>query len=110
MLNTARQCNDNAVARTATAKMEGVMLGLVLASGVCGLLLGRYFKIYACFPTIIVLISVAGFFLKKNGLTKGILAFVFSATAMQVCFFISAAVSMFREKLQPKKNRSEDLL
>ncbi len=86
------------------------MLGLVLASGVCGLLLGRYFKIYACFPTIIVLIAVASFVGQADGLTKGILAFVFSATAMQVCFFISAAVSMFSENFEPKKAPSEDFM
>jgi hypothetical protein len=33
------------------------MLGLVVASGICGLLLGWYFKIYVTLPMVLVLLG-----------------------------------------------------
>jgi hypothetical protein len=86
------------------------MLGLVLASGICGLLLGRYFKIYACFPTILVLIPVAYFVGHADSLTKGILAFVFGVITMQACFLIGAAVRIFIENFEPQMAPSEDFI
>jgi len=66
------------------------VLGLVLASGICGLLLGRFLKIYVCLSTTLVLIAAAWSVGESEGLTAGILAFVFSVTAMQFCFLIGA--------------------
>jgi hypothetical protein len=86
------------------------VLGLVLASGICGLLLGRFFKIYACFPLVLVLIPVAYFVGHADSLTKGILAFVFSVIAMQACFLIGAAVRIFTENFEPQQAPSEDFI
>ena len=60
-----------------------MVLGLVLVSGVCGLLLGRYFTVYALLPAVFVLLASVYFGGQADGLMKGILAFVFSLIAMQ---------------------------
>jgi len=86
------------------------MLGLVLASGICGLLLGRYFKMYVCLPTMVLLIPAAYFVGHADSLTKGILAFVFSAIALQVCYAVGAAVRLFIENFEPQKAPSEDFI
>ncbi len=86
------------------------MLGLVLASGICGLLLGRFAKIYACFTLVLVLIPVAYFVGHADSLTKGILAFVFSVIAKQVCFLIGAVVRIFTENFEPQKAPSGDFI
>jgi hypothetical protein len=86
------------------------VLGLVLASGVCGLLLGRYFKIYATLPTVFVLLAVAYFVGHADGLMKGILAFVFSLIAMQGCFLIGATIRVFSDNFAPTKAPAEDFL
>ena len=87
------------------------MLGLVVASGICGLLLGRFFeRIYVCFPLVLVLIPVAYFVGHANSLTKGILAFVFSVITMQVCFVIGAAVRIFTQNFEPQKAPYEDFI
>jgi hypothetical protein len=86
------------------------MLGLVLASGICGLLLGRYYKLYVCLPTMVLLIPVACFVGYGDSFTKGILAFVFSAVALQVCYVFSAAVRVFIENFEPQKAPSEDFI
>ena len=86
------------------------MLGLVLASGICGLLLGRYYKMYVCLPTMVLLIPAAYFVGHADSLTKGILAFVFSAIALQVCYILGAAVRVFIENFEPQKAPSEDFI
>lgn len=86
------------------------MLWIVLASGVCGLLLGRYFRIYVCFPTVLVLIAAAYFVGQTDGLMTGVLAFVFSVIALQVCFLIGATVRVFTENFVPTKAPSEDFM
>jgi hypothetical protein len=86
------------------------VLGLVLASGICGLLLGRFFRIYACIPLVLVLIPVVYFVWHADSLTKGILAFVFSVIAMQACFLIGATVRIFTENFKPQRAPSEDFI
>jgi hypothetical protein len=89
------------------------VLGLVLASGICGLLFGRYFKIYPCFPTTLVLIAATYLVGEAEGLAAGILAFVSSVTAMQICFLIGAAVRVHCEDTAPAsrtKAPSEDYM
>ena len=87
------------------------MLGLVLASGICGLLMGRFFeRIYACVPLVLVLIPVAYFVGHADSLTKGILAFVLSVITMQACFLIGAAIRIFTINFEPQKAPSEDFI
>jgi hypothetical protein len=84
----------------------GDVLGLALASGICGLLLGRYFNVYACFPTTLVLIVAAYSVGKAEGLAAGILAVVFSVTAKQICFLVGAAIQAQGEDLAPTTTAS----
>ncbi|KJC62752.1 hypothetical protein UP10_00815 [Bradyrhizobium sp. LTSPM299] len=86
------------------------MLGLVLVSGICGLLLGRYYKMYVCLPTTVLLIPAAYFVGQTDSFTNGILAFVFSAIALQVCYAFGAAVRIFIENFGPQKAPSEDFI
>ncbi|MGB8609172.1 hypothetical protein [Bradyrhizobium sp.] len=86
------------------------MLGLILASGVCGLLLGRYFRVYATLPLVCVLIALVYFGGQADGLMKGILAFVFSLIAMQGCFLIGATIRVFSDNFAPTRAPSEDFL
>ena len=73
-----------------------------LASGI----LGRYFNVYACFPTTLVLIAAACSVGKAEGLIAGILGFVFSVTAMQICFLVGAAIQAQGEDLAPTTTAS----
>ncbi|MFQ3453027.1 hypothetical protein PMN64_06865 [Bradyrhizobium sp. UFLA01-814] len=84
------------------------MLAFILASGICGLLLGRYFKVYVCFPTILILIPAAYFV--GHGLTGAILAFVSSSTAMQLCYLIGAASDLIIDRFRSQRSRTEDLI
>ena len=84
------------------------MLGLVVASGICGLLLGWYFKIYVTLPMVLVLLGPAYFLGQADGLKRGILAFVFSLIAMQVCFLISATIQVFLDNFAPQKAPAEE--
>jgi hypothetical protein len=86
------------------------VLGLVLASGVCGLLLGCYFRIYATLPMVFVLLAAAYFVGQADGLMKGILGFVFSLIAMQGCFLICATIRVFIDNFAPTRSPAEDFL
>jgi len=81
------------------------VLGLVLASGICGLLLGHYFRVYVCFPIVLVLVVAAYFVGQTDGLMTGVLAFVFGVIALQICFLIGASVRVFTENFAPKPPR-----
>ncbi|WFU54440.1 hypothetical protein QA639_33095 [Bradyrhizobium pachyrhizi] len=84
------------------------MLAFILASGIGGLLLGRYFKVYVCFPTILILIPAAYFVGHKDGLTGAIRAFVSSSTAMQLCYLIGAAIDLIIDRFRSQRSRTKD--
>ncbi|WGS18245.1 MULTISPECIES: hypothetical protein [unclassified Bradyrhizobium] len=86
------------------------MLGIVLASGICGLLLGRYFKVYVCLPAMLLVIPAAYLVGHMHGLTMGIVAFISSVVAMQGCFLIGATVRIFIENFEPRRAPSEDFI
>ena len=86
------------------------MWGLIIASGVCGLLFGRYFNIYALIPAVLVIAGIAFFLASKQGLASGALSFVLAAVAMQLCYFLSAAVTIFMDNIKPAKAPSEEFL
>ncbi|MES5487849.1 hypothetical protein QMZ05_34340 [Bradyrhizobium sp. INPA03-11B] len=86
------------------------MLALILASGVCGLLLGRYFNVYVCFPAILILIPAAYFVEHRDGLTRAILTFVLSSTAMQLCYLIGAASDLIIERFRSQRSRTDDFI
>jgi hypothetical protein len=87
----------------AQGRGKKLVLGLVLVSGVSGLLLGRYFIAYALLPAIFVLLAAVYFDGQADGLMKGILAFVFSLIAMQGCFLIGATIRVFRDNFAPTR-------
>ena len=66
------------------------MLEVVLASGTCGLLLGRYFRVYTMFPTMPVLVAAACLAGRGNGALMGALAYGFSLLMLQGCFLVAA--------------------
>ena len=87
------------------------MWGLIIASGVCGLLFGRYFKIYALIPAALVLAGIAYFLASKQGLAIGVLSLVLATVAMQLCYFLSVVViTLFMDNFEPAKAPSEELL
>jgi hypothetical protein len=91
-------------------KTEGLVWGLIIASGVCGLLFGRYFNIYALIPAVLVIAGIAYFLASKQGFASGALSFVLAAVAMQLCYFLSAAVTIFVDNIKPAKAPSEEFL
>jgi hypothetical protein len=84
------------------------MWGLIIASGVCGLLFGRYFKVYALIPATLVLVGVASFLASKQGLTIGVLSLVLAAVAMQLCYFLSVVVTVSVDNFESAKALSEE--
>jgi hypothetical protein len=84
------------------------MWGLIIASGVCGLLFGRYFKVYALIPAALVLVGVASFLASKQGLTIGVLSLVLAAVAMQLCYFLSVVVTVSVDNFESAKAPSEE--
>jgi len=86
------------------------MWSLIIASSVCGLLFGRYFNIFALIPAALVLAGIAYFLASKQGLAVGVLSLVLAAVAMQLCYFLSVAITVFVDNFEPAKAPSEELL
>ena len=87
------------------------MWALIIASSVCGLLFGRYFKIaYAPIPAALVIAGIAYFLASKQGMTLGVLSLVLATVAMHLCYFLSVAVAVLMDNFEPAKAPSEELL
>ena len=87
------------------------MWGLIIASGVCGLLFGQYFKMYALVPAALVLAGLSYFLASKQGLAFGAISLVLATVAMQLCYFLSVVViTVFMDNFEPAKAPSEELL
>jgi hypothetical protein len=84
------------------------MWGLVAASGVCGLLFGRYFKVYSLIPAELVLAGIAYFLASQQGWAIGALSFVLATAAIQICYFLSVGVHIFMDNAEPAKAPSEE--
>jgi hypothetical protein len=91
-------------------KTEALVWGLIIASGVGGLLFGRYFKMYAQIPAALVLAGISCFLASKQGLAFGALSLVLSTVAMQSCYFLSVMVTVFMDNFEPAKAPFEELL
>ena len=63
------------------------MVSLIIASGIAGLLLGRFFRGYAVVPATILIMVPAGYLGHEQGFATGVTAFVVSAMGMQVFYF-----------------------
>ena len=86
------------------------MWALIIASGICGPLFGRYFKIYALIPAALVLAGIGYFLASKQGLAIGVLSLVLATVAMHSCYFLSAAITMFMDNFEPAKAPSEEFI
>jgi hypothetical protein len=104
----SRETDDRGT--TLAEEREMSMWGLIIASGVCGLLFGRYFKMYALIPAALVLAGIAYFLASKQGLAIGVLSLVLAMVAMQLCYFLSVVITVFMDNFEPAKAPSEEFL
>ena len=86
------------------------MWGLVVASGICGVLFGRYFKIYSLIAAELVLVWITYSLASEQGWAIGVLSFVLATVAIQLCYFLSVAVGIFMANFAPAKAPSEEFL
>ena len=86
------------------------MWGLIIASGVCGLLFGQYFRVYSLIGAELVLAGIAYFLACQQGWAIGVLSFVLATVAIQLCYFLSAVVGIFMDYFEPAKAPTEKIL
>jgi len=86
------------------------MWGLIIASGVCGLLFGRYFRIYSLVPAELVLAGIAYFLASQQDWAIGLLSFVLATVALQLCYFLALGITIFMDNFEPAKAPSEEFL
>ena len=86
------------------------MWGLIVASGICGLLFGRYFRLYSLIASELVLAGIAYFLASQEGWAIGVLSFVLATVAIQLCYFLSVGVNIFMDNFEPAKAPSEEFL
>lgn len=65
------------------------MILLILLSAAGGALLGRFYRLHALFPATAAVLAPAGYLGFQQGFVIGLLAFVLSVVALQVCYFAS---------------------
>jgi hypothetical protein len=94
---------------TLAEKREVSMWGLIIASGVCGLLFGRYFRVYSLIAAELVLAGIAYFLACQQGWAIGVLSFVLATVAIQLCYFLSG-VSISVDNFERVKAPSEEFL
>jgi hypothetical protein len=86
------------------------MWGLIVASSICGLLFGWHFRLYALIPPVLLIAGIAYFLASKQGLAIGVLSLVLATVAMQLCYYLSVAVTVFIDNFEPAKAPSEEFL
>ncbi len=75
------------------------MVLLIVASGIIGLLLGRFLRPYALIPATFLIIVPALHLGTAQGFEAGVLAFVASAVVMQIAYFASLMTYLLIENL-----------
>ncbi len=75
------------------------MVLLIIASGIAGVLLGRFFRGYAVVPATIMIIIPAWYLGHEEGFATGVMAFVVSAIVMQVFYFATFLTYLLIENL-----------
>jgi hypothetical protein len=85
------------------------MWGLIIASAVCGLLFGRYFRVYSLIGAELVLAGIAYFLACQQGWAIGVLSFVLATVAIQLCYFLSG-VSIYMDNFERAKAPFEEFL
>ena len=75
------------------------MVLLIIASGIAGVILGRFFRGFLVIPATILIMVPAGYLGHEQGFANGVTAFVVSAMVMQVFYFAIVVTSMLIESL-----------
>ncbi|MBR0697909.1 hypothetical protein [Bradyrhizobium lablabi] len=75
------------------------MILLIIASGVAGLFLRRFFRAYALVPATALLMVPAWYLGLQGGLVTGVAAFVASAVVMQLSYLASLLTYLLVENL-----------
>ena len=75
------------------------MVLLIIASGIAGVFLGRFFRGFAVVPATILIMVPAWYLGHEQGLATGVTAFVVSAMVMQVFYFAIVVSYMLIESL-----------
>jgi hypothetical protein len=84
-----------------------MILLLILASGLIGIVLARFFRVYAVIPALVLIIVPAYFLGQHQGLSTGLIAFVASAVAMQICYFVGMVGFVLIDNFSIEKAPSE---
>jgi len=83
-----------------TQRREGwILVLLIIASGIAGLLLGRFFRGYMVVPATILIMVPAWYLGHEQGFATGVTAFVVSAMVMQVFYFATLLTYVLVESL-----------
>jgi hypothetical protein len=75
------------------------LLLLIIASGISGLLLGRFFRPSALVPATLLILAPAWHLGVEQGFGAGVLTFILGAVVMQVCYFVSLMTYLLFENL-----------
>jgi hypothetical protein len=75
------------------------LVSMIIASGIAGVLLGRFFRGYAVVPATILILVPAGYLGYEQGFATGVTAFVVSAMVMQVFYFATLLTYVLVESL-----------
>ena len=65
------------------------MFYMIMASGLAGIFLGRFARVYALIPAAFLLIIPVPYLVQTSGFAAGLLSFWFSLVAMQLAYFVS---------------------
>jgi hypothetical protein len=83
-----------------TQRREGwILVLLIIASGIAGVLLGRFFRGLAVVPATILIMGPAWYLGYEQGLATGVTAFIVSATVMQIFYFAIFLTCLLVENL-----------
>jgi hypothetical protein len=89
-------------------KGSGAMiLLLTVASGLIGVVLARFFRVFVLIPALLVIAVPAYFLGRDQGVSAGLIAFALSAVAMQVSYFVSMVAIVLMENFSIEKAPSE---
>ena len=81
-------------------RREGwILILLIIASGIAGALLGRFFRGYAVVPATIMIMVPAWYLGHEQDFATGVTAFVISAAVMQVSYFAILLTHLLVENL-----------
>jgi hypothetical protein len=72
---------------------------LIIASGIAGVILGRFFRGYLVIPATILIVVPAWYLGHEQGFATGVTAFVVSAMVMQVFYYATFLTCLLVENL-----------